>query len=420
RREAVVVPHDQLRLNLRNRVHRNPHHDQQRGSTKIKIHSQAIGYPGGKALKNSPDQGQVVELDTRNHPFRNQRDQNQVERTHQRDPGENIVDEIRSPLPRPYTGNKPSPLPHIVRDLVRVEHDRDIEVGKENNAQAIEQGVERFAPFHRVQHGTNHLVIVERRTQHLGQSQNRRRKNHRHYSAGIHPQRQVSRLPAHHLASDHTFGILHRNAALASFHKNDERHHRDHQHQQHQDGWGREYSPRRGARLLVQIGHAARQAHHDAGEDQERHAVADAALGNLLAQPHDEGAARGQGEHGHQDESRSGSVHEISRLLQADGNAEGLHGAQDHGEITRPHRDFLAAHLAFFLQLGERLIHHRQQLQNDRRRNVRHDPQRENGETPQVTAAEQVDKAQHRTSVLFEELRQPVAVDPRRRDVAAD
>ena len=33
---------------------------------------------------------------------------------------------------------------------------------------------------------------------------------------------------------------------------------------------------------------AARQADDDAGEDQERHAVADAALGDLLAEPHDE------------------------------------------------------------------------------------------------------------------------------------
>ena len=105
---------------------------------------------------------------------------------------------------------------------------------------------------------------------------------------------------------------------------------------------------------------------------------------------------------------------------QADGDAERLHRAQNHGEITRPLGDFLAAHLAFFLQLGQRLIHHRQQLQNDRRRDVRHDAQGENRQPPQVAAAEQIDKAQHRASVLLEELRQPVAVDPRRRDVAAD
>src|ERR1019366_5635671 len=89
-------------------------------------------------------------------------------------------------------------------------------------------------------------------------------------------------------------------------------------------------------------------------------------------------------------------------------------------EVTRPLGDLLAAHFAFFLQLGQRLIHHRQQLQNDRRHNVRHDAQCENRQPPQVAAAEQVYKAQHRAPVLLEELRQSVAVDPRRRDVAAD
>ena len=40
-----------------------------------------------------------------------------------------------------------------------------------------------------------------------------------------------------------------------------------------------------------QVAHAARQSGHDAGKDQQTHAVADAAIGNLLAQPHDEGGA---------------------------------------------------------------------------------------------------------------------------------
>ena len=35
-------------------------------------------------------------------------------------------------------------------------------------------------------------------------------------------------LPAHHAPSDHAFGVLHRNPALAAFHQNDERHHRNH------------------------------------------------------------------------------------------------------------------------------------------------------------------------------------------------
>jgi hypothetical protein len=57
-----------------------------------------------------------------------------------------------------------------------------------------------------------------------------------------------------------------------------------------------ERAPGVGLDLLIQLAHTARQAGHDAGEDQQAHAVADAAIGNLLAQPHDERRARGQRE----------------------------------------------------------------------------------------------------------------------------
>src|SRR5205823_11285280 len=48
------------------------------------------------------------------------------------------------------------------------------------------------------------------------------------------------------------------------------------------------------------FGDAARQSDNDVGEDQQRHAIADTAFGDLLAQPHDEHAACGQGKDGHQ------------------------------------------------------------------------------------------------------------------------
>ena len=69
--------------------------------------------------------------------------------------------------------------------------------------------------------------------------------------------------------------------------------------------------------LVVKFGDAARQADHDAGKDQQRHAVADAALGDLLAQPHDEGAAGSQGQHRHQDEADArGSTTKSPAVLQ--------------------------------------------------------------------------------------------------------
>jgi hypothetical protein len=52
---------------------------------------------------------------------------------------------------------------------------------------------------------------------------------------------------------------------------------------------------------------ARRAANHAA----ER-SIADAALGNLLAQPHDERTARGERQHRHQDEPRPGRSTEVN------------------------------------------------------------------------------------------------------------
>ena len=61
--------------------------------------------------------------------------------------------------------------------------------------------------------------------------------------------------------------------------------------------------------LINEFVHAVRQAGDDAGEDQQAHAVADAAIGDLLAQPHDEGRARGQRQYRHQVKAMPGIQH---------------------------------------------------------------------------------------------------------------
>ena len=69
---------------------------------------------------------------------------------------------------------------------------------------------------------------------------------------------------------------------------------------------------------------------------------------------------------------------------------------QDHGQVAGPLGDLAAPQLAFFLQLFERGNHHRQQLQNDRRRDVGHDAQRENRQPADVAAREQIEEAEDR------------------------
>src|SRR4029079_603070 len=100
-----------------------------------------------------------------------------------------------------------------------------------------------------------------------------------------------------------------------------------------------------GAQLVDRRDHRARQVDDDAGEDDERHTVADPALGDLFAQPHDETGARRQREHGHQPEAPARTVNErqaardTSVLLEEVGDAERLNDAEQNRSIARVLRD---------------------------------------------------------------------------------
>ena len=141
--------------------------------------------------------------------------------------------------------------------------------------------------------------------------------------------------------------------------------------------------------LLVHLVDRVRQSDHDAGEDDQRHAVADTAFGDLLAQPHDECRAGRQAQHRHQDERRMPGFRtkppsEFCSML---GDTEGLHHGQADGQVAGPLGDLAAAEFAFLLQFLERRDDDGQQLKNDRRRDVRHDAQRKDRQPPERTAA---------------------------------
>ena len=58
---------------------------------------------------------------------------------------------------------------------------------------------------------------------------------------------------------------------------------------------------------------ALRQGRDDAGEDDQRDAVADAARGDLLAEPHQEHRAADQGDDGREAEEQAGIDHRRAR-----------------------------------------------------------------------------------------------------------
>ena len=163
-------------------------------------------------------------------------------------------------------------------------------------------------------------------------------------------------------------------------------------------------------------------ADHDACEDDQRDAVADAPLGDLLAEPHDEGGPCGQGQHRQQAEPPAGVGHQESAarrggLLQEEGDPEALDHRQHDGAVARVLGDLAAPELTLLGELLEVGPHHRQQLQDDRRRDVRHDPQREDRHSPERPTREEVEEPEHRALRGLGELGNRLRVDPDRGDV---
>ena len=145
-----------------------------------------------------------------------------------------------------------------------------------------------------------------------------------------------------------------------------------------------------------------REGRDDLGEDQDRHAVADAALGDQLAEPHDHRGAGGH-RHDHHQEGRGVVLVQqrvglgVTVLQQAAGarerdDAGGLEQREAERQVARVLRDLRLAGLALLLEGLQPRDHDDEQLQDDARRDVRHDPEREDGQLQERAAGEQVDQ----------------------------
>src|SRR5690606_36767699 len=138
-----------------------------------------------------------------------------------------------------------------------------------------------------------------------------------------------------------------------------------------------------------------------------------------LAQPHHEHRTSHEGGDGHEVEAEI--VAERHALTgQANRHADRLNDGQHQGAIAGVLTDLATACLAFFLQLLQLWADRGHELHDDRCRDVRHDPQREDAHPLQRTAGEHVEQAKDGPFVLTEQLGQPVGVDPRHRDVSAN
>src|ERR1017187_6765371 len=96
------------------------------------------------------------------------------------------------------------------------------------------------------------------------------------------------------------------------------------------------------------------------------------------------------------------------------------HLTKDDRAVARVLRDLPAPHLPFLRELLEVGPDDRQELQDDRRRDVRRDAEREDRQAPQGAAREHVEEAEQASGARLEELLEGGRVQPGRRDVRTD
>ena len=320
----------------------------------------------------------------------------------------------------PDPGDEAAVLLHVVGGVDRVEGDRVVEVGEPDDQQEVGDDVERVAagagePLHEV----GQPVPVHDRGQQHRDVEQAGGEDDRDDAGLVDLEGDVGRLAAVHPPPHHPLGVLHRDPALGLL---DEDHGHDDQQAEEAD------QPEDEALVDPQdVGALAGQGGHDRREDDDRHAVADPAGGDQLAQPHDQRRPRGQGEHGQGEPARGqpgedvqgqdplvvGQLHDAGRLEQG----------QEHRHVAGVLLDLLAPALALLLELLQPGDDHPEELHDDRGGDVGHDPQGEDGELGQRPAREQVDQRERAAGVLGRVLQvvlDGVEVDPGHRQVGPE
>ena len=252
-------------------------------------------------------------------------------------------------------------------------------------------------------------------------------------------------LAAVHLPAHHPLGILHRQAALGVGDKHDEHNQSQQADDDHRDDPGGQGG---GVNILLGLLHAGEgggillrqrlsgngavahivphgyavdgvhnhlgEAGDDTGKQDHGDAVADAELGNLLAQPHQERGAGGEGQdnhHAHPDGIQGAAIHQAiavnqgvvtKALQQADGNG-GIAG--DGGNLLPA---FLAALLGHPLQRGDS---HREQLDDNGAVDIGLDAQSEDSGHGEGGAAHGVHQTQNGAALHLQIGLQRLGVD---------
>ncbi|MNN17086.1 hypothetical protein D3C81_1302560 [compost metagenome] len=326
-------------------------------------------------------------------------------------------------LARTDARNEGTAFLQVIRNFPAVVHQSRIEEAEENNRSSVQQDVDRLArrerggqvldePSHRARRFGRKPTRDRRREQ-----DDRRCKDRRNHPCHVQLQRQVRRLTAVHLVADLTLGIVHQDLALAPLDKHHGEGHTDHDRH---DEDRRDDAHGTRADQFKQSADRVGQARCDTAKDDDRDAVAQTTLGDLLTQPHQEHRTGHQRDHRRRPEHQARIDDQTWLRLQCDRNRQRLERGQNHSAVARVLRDLALPRLPFLLQRLQLRQHDRQQLHDDRRRDVRHDAEREDGKARQRTAREQVEHPEDATRLTLEKLRKLLRIDTGHRNMSAD
>ena len=327
---------------------------------------------------------------------RQEGDDHQVQRAGRRDSVDHIAQVLSRGTARAIPGDEASVLLHVVRDLIRVERDRRVEEGEEQCHQGVDRQVERGALREVRRNPLDPPVLgLAELGNHRRQRQDRRREDDRDNAGHVDLEGDVRGRATVLTTTDHPLGVLHRDAALRLLNVDDGD--GDEKKERHDSG---DRAPLAGLTNGEQL---LGQAGGDGGEDQQGHAVADATLGDELAEPHDDAGA-GHHDDNHHDEGHDGAIaddvlgaglEELSAARQRNRRRR-LEDTQEDRQVARVLGELGLPGLPLLVQVVKSWDDDPQQLNDDRRRDVGHDAQREDRQLQQSTTREQVHEVKQR------------------------
>ena len=316
-------------------------------------------------------------------------------------------------------------LPQVVRNFNRIVLDCDIEIVEAHDEDKIQKRIPKPIIVERKQQPAPEALRIEVHQSSNGarHRQKGRGKDDRQHAGHVYLDRNKGRLAAVLLPAHDSLRILDGDAPLRIGHEDNEA---DHQHKQNDDRRNREEIHNRAFHSQLEITDHTLDyraaARNDRHEQDHRNAVADAVLVNLITEKDEEHRSCGEA---HQDDQPDEDAFPAVVICNRAGFAQErrickrLQERQSHNGVTG---NLIEPSLAFLAFLGEILKirdRNRQELDDNRGRDIRRNRKREQGALRQRAAREDV-KITEKVAAAGKHRLQGGGIEKRHRDGGAD